>query len=672
VIDINGRNLIHINLAQDSVPDYIKREILGESFMRIRYVAFHLFTFILLTSIVQSQSSTRGFREQNQQDETLSNSGGKYYALLIANQEYEDKRIRQLDEPLKDAERLRDVLKSHYNFLEQNITVLKNPKRSDIYLALQTMSDMLTEQDNMLIFYAGHGIFDERQQQGYWLPADAKKNIRSDWISNSDIRDNIRGVKAKHTLIISDACFSGGIFKTRRVSDDAEISIRELDRLPSRKAITSGTLNEVPDKSVFVEYLVKRLIENKDKYLTSQRLFASFQEAVINNSPNRQTPQFGVIHEVGDEGGDFIFYRTEVSRETPKITSLTISSSVMDAEVYVDGKLIGKASPYFRFNDVKPGPRNVEVRKKGYTPYRKGIIVAENSDNKMDVVLDALKYGSLIVRTNLPATLFINDNTNGTVDGEKTFSEIIYGDYDIKLQKPGYKVYAARVTINDNRDYVVDATLKPYSASLKLNGTVFGKVYVDGEFVGNAPLEKFEIPVGKKTILVSKAGYIDYEREVDFVADKQYTIPYTLTPKTIGSAMYRSAIFPGSGQRYQDRTTMGFFYSVAFLGAVGGVVKTQLDLNERVDNFNTFADIYINETNPALIPYRKSNLTIAESSKKKAEDLRNLAAAGLAGVYLLNLLDIVLFEPSYEDDISISFLGNPSLHGPSISASIRF
>jgi hypothetical protein len=640
--------------------------------MRLRYVLFHTFTCIILTSVVLSQTSTRGFREQNQQDQNLSSTGGKYYALLIANQEYEDKRIRQLDEPLKDAEKLRDVLKSYYSFSDQNITVLKNPKRSDIYLALQTMSDILSEHDNLLIFYAGHGIFDERQQQGYWLPADAKKNIRSDWISNSDIRDNIRGVKARHTLIISDACFSGGIFKTRRVSDDAEISIKELDKLPSRKAITSGTLNEVPDKSVFVEYLVKRLIENKDKYLTSQRLFASFQEAVINNSPNRQTPQFGVIHEVGDEGGDFIFYRADVSRPVLKKTTLTVLSSVMDAEVYVDGNLIGKANPYMKLENVKPGARTVEVRKKGFTPNRKGIIVAENYENRLDFSLEPLQYGNLIIRTNLPASLLINDQSNGKVEGEKVFPEMTYGEYDVKLQKPGYKIYATRVSINENRDYVVEAILKPYAATLKLNGTVFGKVYINGEFVGNAPLEKFEIPVGKKTVLVSKAGYLDYEREVDFVADKLYTIPYTLLPKTISSALFRSAIFPGSGQRYQDRSTMGFFYSAAFLGAVGGVIKTQLDLNERVDNFNKYADIYINETDPSLIPFRKSDLNIAESSKKKAADLRNLAAAGLAGVYLLNLLDIVLFEPSYEDDISISFRGNPSPNGPSITATIPF
>ena len=73
--------------------------------------------------------------------------------------------------------------------------------------------------------------------------------------------------------------------------------------------MTSGTLTEVPDKSVFIEYLIKRLEDNDSKYSTSQEMFVSMRTAVINNSPTGQVPQFGEIRETGDEGGDFIFVR---------------------------------------------------------------------------------------------------------------------------------------------------------------------------------------------------------------------------------------------------------------------------------------------------------------------------------------------------------------------------
>ena len=87
------------------------------------------------------------------------------------------------------------------------------------------------------------------------------------------------------------------------------MAIEKLFQLKSRKAITSGTLTEVPDKSVFVEYLFKRLKSNTEKYITSEQLFSEMRMAVINNSPN--IPQFGTIHNTGDEGGDFVFIKHE-------------------------------------------------------------------------------------------------------------------------------------------------------------------------------------------------------------------------------------------------------------------------------------------------------------------------------------------------------------------------
>ncbi len=86
---------------------------------------------------------------------------------------------------------------------------------------------------------------------------------------------------------------------------NATKDIQLLYRMPSRRAMTSGTMTEVPDKSIFLEYLTKRLKENQSKFLSAQQLFDSFRSAVINNSS--VVPQDGVIAETGDEGGDFIF-----------------------------------------------------------------------------------------------------------------------------------------------------------------------------------------------------------------------------------------------------------------------------------------------------------------------------------------------------------------------------
>lgn len=234
---------------------------------------------------------------------------GKYFAVIIAVQDYASSTINDLDEPVRDATELKRILTNYYTFDPQNVIILKNPDRDQIIENFENLSKKISKNDNLLIFYAGHGYWDEKFQQGYWLPSNAEKDNRAQWISNSTVVDFIRGIESNHTLLITDACFSGGIFKTRKAFSDAPPAISELYKLPSRKAMTSGTLKEVPDKSVFVQYLTKRLNENTEKYLTAEQLFVSFRTAVINNSPVKQIPQFGEIRQAGDEGGDFVFIR---------------------------------------------------------------------------------------------------------------------------------------------------------------------------------------------------------------------------------------------------------------------------------------------------------------------------------------------------------------------------
>lgn len=233
---------------------------------------------------------------------------GEYFGLIIGVNDYKDN-INELKEPINDANLLYSILTKDYTFKKENLSLLNNPDKATIIAELDKLANKCTEDDNVLIFFAGHGYWDEQFNQGYWLPVDAKREMRGTWISNSIIRDYVNGIPAKHTLLITDACFGGGIFKTRAAFSGNFNAIEELYEIPSKKAMTSGAMEEVPDKSIFLKYLARNLKINDNKYLTSEDLFAKFKNAVINNSPNSQIPQFGVIQNTGDEGGDFIFIK---------------------------------------------------------------------------------------------------------------------------------------------------------------------------------------------------------------------------------------------------------------------------------------------------------------------------------------------------------------------------
>lgn len=240
-------------------------------------------------------------------DVSFENEVGKYYALLIGVEEYSDEEINNLDKPIDDALMLYNTLTQYYTFEEDDVTVLKNPGRSDIIMALDALSNKVTDTDNLLIFYAGHGYWDDTKKLGYWLPADAMKSNTANWVRNSTIRDYVSAIHSKHTLLIADACFSGGIFKTRSAFTNSTKAFAMLHKLNSRKAMTSGTLKEVPDQSAFIKYLNKQLVTNDKDLISSEELFSLFRMAVINNSPN--VPQYGTIKDSGDEGGEFIFMK---------------------------------------------------------------------------------------------------------------------------------------------------------------------------------------------------------------------------------------------------------------------------------------------------------------------------------------------------------------------------
>jgi hypothetical protein len=230
---------------------------------------------------------------------------GKYYALIIGISNYSDPRINGLGKHINDSEQLYNTLTIRYTFDSTNVKLLHNATKAEIVDALDFFSGIIRPTDNFLIFYAGYGGYEIASGTAFWFPSDADKNNNLTWFSNSTLLDYLRKIKSKHTLLIIEASFAGSIFKGRSAFKGGLVDINKLYELPSRKAMTSVGLTELPDQSTFPKYLVAGLINNDKRYFSSEQLFSSFRNSVINSS--NIIPQYGVIQGIGDEGGDFIF-----------------------------------------------------------------------------------------------------------------------------------------------------------------------------------------------------------------------------------------------------------------------------------------------------------------------------------------------------------------------------
>ncbi len=117
---------------------------------------------------------------------------GRYHALVIGNNDYQH--LRNLTTAVGDAEAVAALLDEKYGF---KVTKLTNATRRDIAGALNRLRQTLTEKDNLLIYYAGHGVLDEEAAAGYWQPVDARSDDDTNWFSNTRLTSYLRAMSAR-------------------------------------------------------------------------------------------------------------------------------------------------------------------------------------------------------------------------------------------------------------------------------------------------------------------------------------------------------------------------------------------------------------------------------------------------------------------------------------------
>lgn len=232
---------------------------------------------------------------------------GRYHAVVIGNNDYPAKDIPSLRSAVNDAKAVAKILKEDYDF---EVELLENAKRSDILNVLDKKSRELGAEDNLLLYYAGHGYYDEDVDLGYWLPSDATMESKDAWIRNSAITDSIKSMNAKHVLLVADSCFSGTLLRNVDVKRTGRFYEQMANR-SARLVMTSGGIEPVMDEggdghSVFARNLIRKL-RSPDPIIDGTSLYQAIREPVVMTS--EQVPQYSNIRFVDSDGGDFLFVK---------------------------------------------------------------------------------------------------------------------------------------------------------------------------------------------------------------------------------------------------------------------------------------------------------------------------------------------------------------------------
>jgi len=244
---------------------------------------------------------------------------GRFHAIVIGNNTYGNARFPALRSAIADATSVAQVLKDRYGY---NVQLLLNATRLDVLTALNDAREKLKPQDNLLVYYAGHGELATDGDEGYWIPVDGLPNAPQTWISNTAISSILDSMQARHVLVVADSCYSGSMTRAAMASFETATMpadkwsdwVKTMNAGRSRTALTSGGLQPVPDTgsgnhSYFARAFINVLQDN-NRLLEAQRLYREIGAALALSTldaPVTQSPEYSPIRFAGHEAGEFFF-----------------------------------------------------------------------------------------------------------------------------------------------------------------------------------------------------------------------------------------------------------------------------------------------------------------------------------------------------------------------------
>ena len=194
------------------------------------------------------------------------------WALVIGVSKFEDPSIPTLKFAAKDAQDFGDYLVKKANFARDHVKVLVNEQATQRQI-MSAMGDKFLPQvvkkdDLVIIFYSSHGTPSSRDVVGanFLVAYDTqKKDLFATGIDAASLTRLLRErVHAERTLIVMDACHSGGAADgAKDTSSGANFDLKQLPLGTGQMLISSSAEDERSWESkrypngIFTHYLLE-------------------------------------------------------------------------------------------------------------------------------------------------------------------------------------------------------------------------------------------------------------------------------------------------------------------------------------------------------------------------------------------------------------------------------
>lgn len=198
----------------------------------------------------------------------------KTLALIISNESYE--LAAKVDNATNDGLAFKEYCLCTLGIPTENIIHASNLSYGRMKKAINDMlgiAEMMNGEANLIIYYAGHGIPDNKTKDAFLMPIDSDGTDSDVCLSLNNLYSRINSSKLNQCVVFLDACFSGAQRGGDMIVAARGVKLKPKETIPTGKTIvfsaTSGDeaafSHKEEEHGLFTYFLLRKLQDTKGK-----------------------------------------------------------------------------------------------------------------------------------------------------------------------------------------------------------------------------------------------------------------------------------------------------------------------------------------------------------------------------------------------------------------------
>ncbi|MCQ2329193.1 MAG: caspase family protein [Paludibacteraceae bacterium] len=261
---------------------------------------------------VQKQKVTVGESDIDVGIPETKNVRSKTFAFIIGNENYQA--VTSVPFALNDARSMQKYFNKTLGIPDDNIRLYEDATFGKILGCVRDIKSIANAYNgdiDIIFYYAGHGIPDEKSKSAYLLPVDADGTQTDACYSIGRLYTELGQLGAKSVLVMMDACFSGSQRGDGMIASARGVALKVKPDEPQGKMVTLSAATgeetaypyEEKQHGMFSYFVMKHLQETKGK--TTLGALADYvmtqvrQQSVVINHKS-QTPTVSASSEASE------------------------------------------------------------------------------------------------------------------------------------------------------------------------------------------------------------------------------------------------------------------------------------------------------------------------------------------------------------------------------------